>query len=214
MKMSTKPKTMQKWLSKCKTSFRTKLNIFLFIKCIETKGNIGPIQINDFMRYAIIDKDIKIYAGEYWQQEYNYKMGNGMTISDIYASVEAWRKNNVKVISELLRQYEDDFENVLPLDYFEKLVSSAKCWYCGITIDDINCLIDNNKIFKKHETRGPVLEVDRKEPNKEYSKDNVVACCYWCNNAKTDEFNAEEFRDIGKAIKKAWEKRLGRQLAD
>jgi len=32
--------------------------------------------------------------------------------------------------------------------------------------------------------------------------------CYWCNNAKTDEFTAEEFAVIGKAIAMVWHDRL------
>jgi len=32
--------------------------------------------------------------------------------------------------------------------------------------------------------------------------------CYWCNNAKTDEFDGDEFKEIGEAIKKVWKKRL------
>lgn len=32
--------------------------------------------------------------------------------------------------------------------------------------------------------------------------------CYWCNNAKTDEFTAEEFKEIGKEIRKIWDVRL------
>lgn len=32
--------------------------------------------------------------------------------------------------------------------------------------------------------------------------------CYWCNNAKTDEFTFEEFEEIGKSFGLVWNKRL------
>jgi 5-methylcytosine-specific restriction endonuclease McrA len=76
-----------------------------------------------------------------------------------------------------------------------------QCYYCEITIDEIIELINKRKIFKKNE-RGWKMEIDRKEPNQEYSDENCVPACYWCNNAKTDEFNAEEFKLIGEAIGK------------
>ena len=46
------------------------------------------------------------------------------------------------------------------------------------------------------------------------SDENCVVCCYWCNNAKTDEFNYYEFIPIGKEIQRAWEARLGRKLSN
>ena len=55
-----------------------------------------------------------------------------------------------------------------------------------------------------------ILEIDRKRPNEEYTTDNSVLCCYWCNNAKTDEFCATEFKAIGEEIGKIWRKRLSK----
>jgi len=68
-------------------------------------------------------------------------------------------------------------------------------------------LATKRKLFKKNE-RGWSLEIDRKNSNLEYSKENCVMSCYWCNNAKTDEFTAEEFAVIGKAIAMVWHDRL------
>jgi hypothetical protein len=33
-------------------------------------------------------------------------------------------------------------------------------------------------------------------------------CCYWCNNAKTDEFTPTEFKFIGQMIGNIWNTRL------
>jgi 5-methylcytosine-specific restriction endonuclease McrA len=53
--------------------------------------------------------------------------------------------------------------------------------------------------IKKNE-RGWNFEIDRKKPNLEYTTENCVAACYWCNNAKTDEFDDVEFKPIGELI--------------
>ena len=52
------------------------------------------------------------------------------------------------------------------------------------------------------------MEIDRKEPNLEYTKENCVWCCYWCNNAKTDEFKYKEFKKVGAVIETIWNDRL------
>ncbi len=93
----------------------------------------------------------------------------------------------------------------------EKILSD-NCFYCGITLKQIEKLSENLELFTRrcyYSNRGFVFEIDRKEPYKEYSPDNVVLSCYWCNNAKTDEFSAKEFRQTtGKAMRKIWNDRI------
>jgi hypothetical protein len=76
-----------------------------------------------------------------------------------------------------------------------------------ITIDEINFLIDHGRINKKR-LRGYNLEMDRKNSNYEYTPANCVMCCYWCNNAKTDEFDEKEYQLIGDAMRHIWQARL------
>ena len=57
------------------------------------------------------------------------------------------------------------------------------------------------------------MEIDRIDPSGDYSKENIVLCCYWCNNAKTDEFSYFEFKKfIAPEIQEIWEIRLQRKL--
>ena len=92
---------------------------------------------------------------------------------------------------------------------FKKLITITTCEYCGITIEQIQKLGENGKLHnKRSDTRGYSLEIDRKLPNFEYSEKNCCMSCYWCNNAKTDEFSPKEFKHMAKGINIIWNKRL------
>lgn len=84
------------------------------------------------------------------------------------------------------------------------------CHYCGITEAEIEELLRAGNIkTKRITTRGKRLELDRKMPEPSYAVvENLVLCCYWCNNAKTDEFSADEFRLIAPAFRTVWQSRL------
>jgi 5-methylcytosine-specific restriction endonuclease McrA len=112
--------------------------------------------------------------------------------------------NKIKVID-----YKD--EKILGKSNFDKLLLDGKCEYCGVTIEDINDLSEKEEIHTKR-ARGYSMEIDQKDPNGLYTDDNCVASCYWCNNAKTDEFSVKEFEEIARGINKVWEKRLGKKI--
>lgn len=81
-----------------------------------------------------------------------------------------------------------------------------KCHYCGCTkayIEKFWKITDS----KRYGTRGKSLEIDRlKDEN--YSENNCVLACYWCNNAKSDVFTPEEFKPIGCAIGKVIQSKI------
>ncbi len=55
--------------------------------------------------------------------------------------------------------------------------------------------------------RGRRLEIDRINPSLSYDRlENLVWCCYWCNNAKSNFFTKEEFMPIAKIIGEALKK--------
>lgn len=86
------------------------------------------------------------------------------------------------------------------------------CHYCKITEDEIKLMIDWDEIqTKRLKTRGRKLEIERRSPNLDYDAlDNLVFCCYWCNNAKTDEFSEEEFKPIGLILQRIWQSRIAK----
>ncbi len=211
--MSSEAEVMRKYIAISKRSFKTKLDQFLLSKCIADESGVGAITMDEFNRYVINDADIYRYAAVYYQQPYEY-MINDKKIIDLYSIMGSWKRQKAKELAQWERRYKTFFEKMLPYDYFEDFLCGDRCCYCHITVEDINELIDKEKIFKKRETRGFTMEIDRKDPNKEYSKENIVLCCYWCNSAKTDEFTESEFKAIASGIKEVWQKRLGRKPRD
>jgi 5-methylcytosine-specific restriction endonuclease McrA len=115
-------------------------------------------------------------------------------------------------IAALRRWYQSKkFDNYSFMQFYEWYQYQKKsCAYCGITEATIEKLISNKKITTKRlVTRGRRLELDRQQPNLSYNeRNNLVLCCYWCNNAKTDEFTTDEFMLIAQGIRNAWQKRL------
>lgn len=89
-----------------------------------------------------------------------------------------------------------------------------RCYYCNLLESDLEILYHQaGHINKRYPNRGKSLEFDRKNPHGSYTEtSNLVLACYWCNNAKTDTFTEEEFKEVGEKIQKIWEKRLGKKL--
>lgn len=105
--------------------------------------------------------------------------------------------------------------DLFPFSDFEKIYDPDPekriCHYCHINDKEIE-LLESKEQIKTKRGRGYSMEIDRIKLNKEYSKDNVVLACYWCNNAKSDEFSEPEFIDhIGPGFGKVWELRKKNQ---
>jgi len=73
------------------------------------------------------------------------------------------------------------------------------CHYCGIAEGDFIPIW--GEFYKD---RGKRLELERRDNKKGYSEKNCVLACAICNNAKSDKFSYEEFKRVGRAIKKIW----------
>lgn len=189
-----------------KRSFETKLNLYLFSLALFNKDNLPELDDQRFKKFKINDELVKKYTAEYWQTERD-KMVGGILVDDIYKWMKGFKENNKSAIEQIQTNYIGNFNQIFSEIDFENLVKEESCLYCGITIKDLEKLAESKKNFKKNE-RGWSLEIDRKDSNLEYTKENCVMSCYWCNNAKTDEFTAEEFALIGNAIAQVWYERL------
>lgn len=111
-----------------------------------------------------------------------------------------------KSIKDLQDTYISEMATEQNLEAWKEMYSQKNCSYCGVHTNEIQRLRENLKISSKS-GRGFTLEVDRMEPNKEYTIDNCCMSCYWCNNAKTDEFLPLEFKEIARGINAAWRQR-------
>lgn len=90
----------------------------------------------------------------------------------------------------------DDFLNWFNEDLFNK-----GCHYCGLTNEQSNRLYQLRPKATRGGKRGKRLELDRLTSHLPYDQlSNIVWCCYWCNNAKSNFFSENEFRPVGLAI--------------
>lgn len=116
-------------------------------------------------------------------------------------------------LSKLRKIWKAKFENTETTDSFWEFKNwyektGKKCFYCGITQEQLNELHKRKKVYTKR-NRGRILEIERLKSDEPYSNlENCVFSCYWCNNAKTDTFTSEEFKIIGEKIGEIWKNRL------
>lgn len=99
------------------------------------------------------------------------------------------------------------FSSALSFEDFKQWFSTSEfekgCHYCGTTNAQSEALYYQRPHATRGGKRGKRLELDRKEPLLPYDNlDNLVWCCYWCNNAKSNFFTAAEFKPIAEAIGK------------
>ena len=100
-----------------------------------------------------------------------------------------------------------DFDNFK--NWYES--QNGCCSYCGLTSADSAKLFHKYPDTTRGGRRGRRLELDRKNPSiTNYGEDinNLALACYWCNNAKTNYFSYEEFKQIGESIGKVQKVRL------
>jgi hypothetical protein len=86
-------------------------------------------------------------------------------------------------------------------DWYDK--KEKICFYCGLSEEESQEVVHNGVLDSKRfplagETkrgvnRGYWLEVDKKDPSGIYSRENCELACYFCNNDKSDVFNAEQY---------------------
>jgi hypothetical protein len=106
-----------------------------------------------------------------------------------------------KIIAGFVNATFNQFEQWYNEDVFQQ-----GCHYCGTTNIQSRRLYDMQRGgIRPDATRGGKrskrLELDRRDPNQPYDNlNNIVWCCYWCNNAKTNFFTEDEFRPIAIAI--------------
>jgi hypothetical protein len=213
----------KKYNEKIEDSFKTKIKIFLFDQANDKKI-IEYLEVTSteditstFTTFKLKNNIVNKYSTEYYQFSrkenslYEKIDNNLLTVDNNYILANKYLKKNLnkysKIYDILLNEYRK--EEPINREDFNSLITNTSCSYCGITLDQIEELGANGELHnKRSETRGYTLEIDRKEPNLEYTKDNCCMSCYWCNNAKTDEFSVEDFKEIARGINAVWNQRM------
>jgi len=147
------------------------------------------------------DKDLNIlYATKLNHESLYEKIGN-KTIGTLQKELYEENKNNKTITYTHVK---DDRDIIFHLTWnkFLNIALVDSCGYCGVTIKEIN----NMDLYTKR-ARGYSMEVDQINAYGFYSDANCIASCYWCNNAKTDEFSFEEFKKIATNITTIWNDR-------
>jgi hypothetical protein len=87
--------------------------------------------------------------------------------------------------------------------FFEWYLEQPRtCYYCGIEEKVIVDLFKSKKIApKKPAWKNGTLQIERKDPNKGYVRENCALACVLCNNAKSDLVSADEFKPIAAGIR-------------
>ena len=98
------------------------------------------------------------------------------------------KRNSQKEKEHPVDVFGDDFEAFFAW-WCEKTPANGirRCCYCGIYE---NTLKD---AFEKRSFSGE-LQIERKNPDGDYSADNCEFACVICNNAKSDMISAEDFK--------------------
>lgn len=202
----------QKYEALIKRSFKTKLELFLFNFFCKNEKDSGKISTEDFLSFKINDQLMNLYQKAWQFKDGKVEKDHKLTVAEIDEKIIRWNSENEELKKFMLSVYYIYFKSsAFPLKDFKSVYpeeeEKRECSYCGINEKVVKRLKNEFKIFTKS-FRGGVIEIDRRNSNKEYSIDNIVLCCYWCNNAKSDEFTPDEFKEfIGPGMKKIWENR-------
>lgn len=99
-------------------------------------------------------------------------------------------------------------EKIRSMDYgsFTNWYNASEkiCHYCGLTEGESQKVVRFGHLKSKRfptegihgrgTSRGMWLEIDRYDPNGLYEIGNIVLCCYFCNNDKSDVFHGDDYK--------------------
>lgn len=99
--------------------------------------------------------------------------------------------------------------NMTFIDFHNWYKAESKiCHYCGLTEEQTQQIVRNGRlkskrfpqggIYGRGTSRGMWLEIDRYNPNGLYEIGNIVMCCYFCNNDKSDVFSGDNYKKFMK----------------
>lgn len=114
--------------------------------------------------------------------------------------LESWYKDKVKQDLNGFESFDDFYS------WYEVYVMDGTCFYCGLTERESQKIVHDGLLtskrfplggrFSQGVNRGYWLEIDKRNPKGQYSRENSVPCCYFCNNDKSDVFTDEQYKEF------------------
>lgn len=181
--------TKYKSISKVKDFFSDELIVRAY-KLFESKVN-GDKEI---YKWNIKNREKK--AKQYCFSSYSRIDKNGRSVK----SLENFKDFYSDIKSQYAAQSKAHLQLSLPWikDYIHIKLDECVCYYCGINENILKELYNDPKYTcKTKRNRGAWFELDRRDSTKEnnlYSNDNMVLCCYFCNNHKSDVVSSFDMR--------------------
>ena len=106
--------------------------------------------------------------------------------------------DDIKVQYEAQRKYHLEKDLTWIKESRHIHTNDSVCYYCGVNEQILKELYNEGEVCKTKRNRGAWFELDRKDSKGEnniYSKGNMVLCCYFCNNHKSDVITSKDMRD-------------------
>ena len=114
-------------------------------------------------------------------------------------------KDDLKNIYDRFKKKQDDYKGAFN-GSFEAFLAwwckktpengIRKCCYCEVDEKTLKNAFDLKIISSKKPSFSGELQIERKNPNRDYCDDNCEFACVICNNAKSDMISAEEFKEF------------------
>ncbi|SFQ48873.1 hypothetical protein [Hymenobacter arizonensis] len=207
----TSAEITSRYQSVIRRSFARHMDLFLTAQFLRSSNqDLSQVSEREYETFQATPEDWARYLESHQAKSLTSSFGNSSTVQALDENIKSWWKN----LGDSKAKYRDIHSRRfgIPSAQFKALFisdSELACAYCQITDAQFKTLIDARQIqTKRLRTRGSTFEIDCREPHLGYTINNLAICCYWCNNAKTDEFTEDEFRPVAEALGRVWQQRL------
>lgn len=100
------------------------------------------------------------------------------------------------IYNELKSHKKENKEVIISFEDFLEIIHNPSCHYCNVPL-----------IYEEYsrywgQTNSRAHQLDRKNNDLGYLKENLVPCCWECNRLKSDRFTYEEFIQLSPILNK------------
>jgi 5-methylcytosine-specific restriction endonuclease McrA len=205
----TSTEITQRYKAIANRSFERHLDLFLTAQFLRSSAQALEVSPDSYKAFQPTDQEWSSYLASHQAKSFDAAFGGG-TIRELDNAIKTWWKDVGDKKVEYEKIHRDQY--CISQHEFQHLFASQSelaCEYCHTTETQFRQLIHAGQIqTKRLRTRGTTFEIDCREPHLGYTTGNLAICCYWCNNAKTDEFSQEEFEPVAEALGQIWQQRL------